>query len=308
MSTLHMEQELPFGAARVFAALTDGDALTAWFAEHADVSLDAGRYDFWGRYTPECPPREAGHHPITGLERDERFEFRWTLRGEVTTVGLRVVEADGAAVVIVHHADVPAGEPGLASWGLEDVWYLALENLGRHLAGRPVIRCDFSRDMTGTIEHRLLIDGPPAAVWRALTDPGQLEHWIASSASVELEPGGRFDLGWGDEGVLEVRSVEPERRLELAWSGFGDETLVRFELEPVDGGTRLLFTHEGFAPDEPVAGLDVGWLHYLAWVQSLVELGSEWVPAIKEIGEAAAAFYARLQWTRQRLLVGERVA
>ena len=33
---------------RAWAALTDNAALAAWYAEHADVDLAAGRYDFWG--------------------------------------------------------------------------------------------------------------------------------------------------------------------------------------------------------------------------------------------------------------------
>lgn len=312
-STLHMEQRLPYDRARVFTALTDGDELAAWFAEHADVALEDGRYDFWGRYTPECPDREAGRHGITSLDEGTAFEFEWTLRNGGTTVRLEVapVEDDDSGdetVVILHHADIPAGAPGMASYAPEDVWYLAFENLRRHLAGRPVIRCDFSRDMTGTIEHRLHIDGSPAAVWRALTDPAELERWIASAASVDLSPGGRFDLGWGEDGgVLEVRAADPERRLELAWDVFGDATVVTFELEPADGGTELRFIHEGFAADEPVAGLDVGWLHFLVWVQSMVEFGADWAAAIKEISEAGAVFYAATQWTRQKLLVGTRV-
>lgn len=313
-STLHMEQRLPYDRARVFAALTDGEELAGWFAEHADVALDERRYDFWGRYTPECPDREGGRHRVRALENGAGFEFAWTLRGGETTVRLEVAsvsdggESDDETVVILHHADIPAGAPGIASYAPEDLWYLAFENLRRHLAGRPVIRCDFSKDMTGTIEHRLHIDGSPAAVWRALTDPQQLERWIASTASVDLSPGGRFDLGWGEDGgVLEVRAAEPERRLELAWDVFGDATVVTFELEPRDGGTELRFTHEGFAAGEPVAGLDVGWLHYLAWVRSMVEFGADWATAIKEISEAGAVFYAASQCARQGLLVGERM-
>ena len=64
----------------MFAVLTDGDALAAWFAEHADVALDEGRYGFWGRYTPECPGPDEGRHPITALEAGERLEFAWSLR------------------------------------------------------------------------------------------------------------------------------------------------------------------------------------------------------------------------------------
>jgi hypothetical protein len=37
----------------VYAALTEAAAQRAWLAECAEVSLDDGAFEFWGRYTPE---------------------------------------------------------------------------------------------------------------------------------------------------------------------------------------------------------------------------------------------------------------
>lgn len=40
---------------QVYKALTDGEQLGQWFAEHVDVSLEDGRFGFWGRLTPGTP-------------------------------------------------------------------------------------------------------------------------------------------------------------------------------------------------------------------------------------------------------------
>jgi len=40
------------------------------------------------------------------------------------------------------------------------------------------------------------IEAPPSAVFRALTDPEQLNRWMAAAARVEPRVGGVFDLGW----------------------------------------------------------------------------------------------------------------
>lgn len=37
----------------VYTALTDAAALRAWLTEHAEVALDHGVYEFWGRFTLE---------------------------------------------------------------------------------------------------------------------------------------------------------------------------------------------------------------------------------------------------------------
>jgi uncharacterized protein YndB with AHSA1/START domain len=65
---LYVQQSLSAAPERVFHALIDPRELEVWFAEHAEVSLDAGRFDFWGRYSPETPSREDGWHRVLALE------------------------------------------------------------------------------------------------------------------------------------------------------------------------------------------------------------------------------------------------
>jgi uncharacterized protein YndB with AHSA1/START domain len=85
---------------------------------------------------------------------------------------------------------------------------------------------------------------PPAAVWRALTDPAELDQWAPFTAARDL----------GGLGDTELTVVDGERRdpmpatvtearapevLEYTW---GDDRL-RWELEPSGAGTRLTLRH-----------------------------------------------------------------
>ena len=46
---MHMQVTIAAPPTVVFKTLTNSTALTAWFAEYAEVSLAEKRYDFWGR-------------------------------------------------------------------------------------------------------------------------------------------------------------------------------------------------------------------------------------------------------------------
>src|SRR5215813_4149423 len=88
----------------VRSALTDADTLTEWFAESADVDLDGGRYQFWGRYTPH------GDSPRQQLTSADPLRFSWELGGSASTVGIDVSADDAGSVVSVVHEGYPAAE------------------------------------------------------------------------------------------------------------------------------------------------------------------------------------------------------
>ena len=65
---------------QLFHALIDSKALTAWFCEYADISLNDNAYDFWGRFTPDAPAnQQAGHHPLTLLQENRHIAYQWRL-------------------------------------------------------------------------------------------------------------------------------------------------------------------------------------------------------------------------------------
>ena len=121
---------------------------------------------------------------------------------------------------------------------------------------------------TGDCEIRLTrtYAAAPAAVWAVLTEPESLARWLAPAGEIELAPGGSFEVG---RVRARVRTVEPERVLELDWSQPGeDASVVRFELIPAGEGTRLVLDHTRVR--EPVG------MKYIArWTVTLERLESE---------------------------------
>ena len=105
-------------------------------------------------------------------------------------------------------------------------------------------------------ERRL--DHPVDAVWQAVTDPAELEHWFPARVALDLREGGEmafeFPDGQAPPTSGQVTHVDPPHAFEFEW---GDAKL-RFDLEPTGGGTRLRFTH--FLDDRGSAARDAaGW-------------------------------------------------
>jgi uncharacterized protein YndB with AHSA1/START domain len=99
---------------------------------------------------------------------------------------------------------------------------------------------------------------PPERVWRALTDRRALATWLMEN-DFEPQLGHRFTFrakpqpGWDGVTYCEVTELDPPRRLAYTWRGGAGkdepltlDTVVRFTLEPSDGGTRLVLEHTGF--------------------------------------------------------------
>jgi uncharacterized protein YndB with AHSA1/START domain len=110
------------------------------------------------------------------------------------------------------------------------------------------------------------IDASPERVFRALTDPQELSAWWnegSDSGGQAWELDARVGGHWKTSGVSksmgawetwgQIVELDPPRVLAMTWHErldkprpFG-ETLVRYELEPSGSGTRIHFTHSGFA-------------------------------------------------------------
>jgi uncharacterized protein YndB with AHSA1/START domain len=85
---------------------------------------------------------------------------------------------------------------------------------------------------------------PPAKVWEALTDPEQLREWAPFDSDRNLGVVGTAKLstvGAPTPHITEtqVRRAEPPKVLEFSWGGQD----MRWELEPLGGGTRLTLWH-----------------------------------------------------------------
>lgn len=103
----------------------------------------------------------------------------------------------------------------------------------RTVDGRPVLR----------FERRL--NHPPAKVWKAVTDPGEMAHWFPAAVHTELEAGAEMRFSFDDgaehgEAYTEGRILEfdPPRVYAFRWH----DAVYRFELIPDGPGCRLLFS------------------------------------------------------------------
>lgn len=243
---------------RVWTALTDSAELRQWLCEDADVDIDAGRYDFWGRYTIANPNRDEGRHKIIDHEPGRAIRFDWRLRGSDTTV-LVTVEADGDStrLEIVHD--------GLPEWQWSDgatpehFWGAACDNLiGWIERGDPGFRFDFATSARGDYTVDVGIDAPTTAVWSAVREV--VSQWEEQDSHTQ-RPLEILNLVEGES----VTHTLP----------FGSQA-VTFTLKERGGRTQLFLMHSGFDdPDETTEAAALGFAATLAWIKARAETGED---------------------------------
>ncbi|MBZ0286887.1 MAG: SRPBCC domain-containing protein [Anaerolineae bacterium] len=308
MNESRVQIDIQASPTRVFSALTTGTAVTAWFAEHADIDLNERRYDFWGRFTPEAPNRDAGRHPLLTVETNSALKYSWHVYDADTTVAIRLVPRGEKTIVAVTHAVEKPGALPVSRFSFEDFWFLSLENLRRYLDGRKAdARIDFTDEaMKGDIQHTIEIDAPASTVFAILIQPEHLNRWIASNASVEPVKDGAYSFGWAVDSPMKILEIEPDQKLSYSWSPMPGEsgTVVTWTLEESGGKTRLTLVHSGFAPDQH-PGEYAGWRNYQNWVRSLAEYGAAWQPPIVPLPQGWESIYAASIRDRQHELIFE---
>ncbi len=277
------EHAFTFGDAqdRVFAALTDAEALAAWLADTVEVGpLEVGGgFAWWGRHVPGTPTADDATGQITALVPDQLLAFTWRLMDVPTDVQWRLaaVEGGGTTLTVQHrlHGDLPVTR---AHELVDDFWRLAIGNLMLHLAGgEGVVRPDFA-DHTPTLMLTHRIAATPGRVWEALTDPAQVQAWFNAAAPV-IEPreGGAYRVDWhyrvGDRdvtgGPTTILVWQPTQHLVLDWPDWrGDPAVpvqsITFALAPEGDATILTFTHAGFTRAADLSDYPVGWRFFLA--------------------------------------------
>jgi uncharacterized protein YndB with AHSA1/START domain len=283
MTTQNYTLRVPIGAPpeAVYAALTDAAALRAWLAEHAEVSLDHGVFEFWGRFTPEG---KRGRQRLLGAEPGQRLRFSWTLDGAETEVDITIERQDGGTRLTLTHANVAPRASGDCYW-VCDLLMLSLANLASYCEGRGIgPRCDFTAFRDTEARASVEIAASPSQVFASLIEPAQLNRWIAERAEVDPEVGGRYDFGW-DHGPVKILELEPDKVLAYSWrhsfqdAAGPDATVVRWELAGSQGHTHLTIVHSGFGGTERrTEGYQLGWMEFLASLKRMHEVGAGWRP------------------------------
>ena len=134
----------------------------------------------------------------------------------------------------------------------------------------------------GVVLASVEIAAPPERVFGALTTD-ELTQWWGSPAdyktteyTADLRPGGRWrTAGAGADGkefAVEgvFREIDRPRRLVQTWVApwdGGNETVITYTLDPIEGGTRVTVRHEGFSDrSESCRGHGEGWERVLGWL------------------------------------------
>ena len=138
------------------------------------------------------------------------------------------------------------------------------------------------------------ISAPPERVFKALTDPAELQRWFtnpecpAKSWEMDARPGGRYRYETEAGSVVvnnvrqfkchgEILEIDPPRLLVYTWiANWHDDpasrTVVRWELALKAGGTHVKVTHSGLNK-LPVARKDYsgGWSGVVEMLKKFVE-------------------------------------
>lgn len=128
----------------------------------------------------------------------------------------------------------------------------------------------------------------PAMIWKALTTGALMARWIMQPEGFEPVVGNRFTYrttpagAWDGTIACEILELIPERRFAYSWKG-GDEgnagygskldTVVTWDLEPCDGGTRVKLVHAGFDLPRNEVAFD--------------NMGSGWKKVVPKLGDIA---------------------
>ena len=133
--------------------------------------------------------------------------------------------------------------------------------------------------MSAIIEERT-IAAAPGRVFNALTKPDELARWWSDEAQVKPEVGSLGEFRFRPPaGVLQFEVAELDagenvhwisRQGPPQWAG----TSVTWQLTPVHNGTKLVFTHDGFADVEEAYKQTRGnWAYFLDSLKSYLETG-----------------------------------
>lgn len=119
----------------------------------------------------------------------------------------------------------------------------------------------------------------PEKVWTAIATPEGIARWFATP-DMEMKAGGRYDLrfahpvtdSWTAEDAARVRPntisvYDPPRVFEHS---FGEDNVVRWEIEPDGDGSWLVMTHFVPAGDGGFTGYLSGWTQHLRGLEAAI--------------------------------------
>jgi len=97
------------------------------------------------------------------------------------------------------------------------------------------------------VNREVVLPVPRERAWELVTEPDEMETWLADDVDFEPEEGAPLRIDDRD-GVVE--HVEAEERIVFSWG----ESVVEWVLEDHPAGTRFVVTEHRIVADGPVWG------------------------------------------------------
>lgn len=275
---------------QVFEALSNPDALAAWFAEHVEVEPQVGgAFRFWGRHTYGMPDRSQASQKLLRFEPPEALAFSWRLldRDSEVTWTLREEQSDNGVItkLTVNHDFSSIPDIGRAAELIDDLWRIHAGNLCFYLNGETdMFRPDFA-DPNPDVRCEITIAAPPERVFAALIVPEHIKRWFpAPNPVVDPRVGGDYGFGFSFE--MDGKTIEPppmkilefveNEKLTITWPDWRmspdvpDQT-VTWILEDLGDKTRLTLLHTGFTRTVDVSDYPFGWQEFMNQIREVAE-------------------------------------
>ena len=250
---------------RVWQAITDPDGLARWLLPPvlgASMKRDTNDTLFVSMGGMEIPVAT-----LEAVEAPRHVRSRALPDGLIAITYLLEEENAGTHVTVTmsgfERLPEDAREDRIAPSGA--AWEKALANLNAYVTGLSLpfpegyvaALFGFRRESEKTfaVERSIWIAAPRERVWRAITDPVQLEMWFSPGTSwklTALEVGGRLfipDPETGDETYVQViQRIDPPHRFvtQSLPASPGSAEVTAYLLQEEDHGTRLTITNSGY--------------------------------------------------------------
>lgn len=112
------------------------------------------------------------------------------------------------------------------------------------------------------LRYERVLPHPVEDVWRAITDPEEINAWWGTRPEIDLRVGGRYVSyhATGDRAVDRIVRLEPPHLLvHTFFEHLNPDALVTYELQAVAEGTLLVLTHEMSERDLRNAARELAW-------------------------------------------------
>jgi uncharacterized protein YndB with AHSA1/START domain len=96
-----------------------------------------------------------------------------------------------------------------------------------------------------TVRREIVLPVDRTRAWELITEPEELQEWLADEVELEPEPGAIVRASWPESGEVRagvVEEVEEERRLRFRWDDgtAGVPSRVEWTLDDHPAGTRFV--------------------------------------------------------------------